>query len=346
MSNKTYYDILEVSPNATQEEISESYKLLASMIHPDRFTQGSKQWAKANEKLKELNNANDTLKDPQKRADYDAQIGASRPSAGAASTQGSQARQEPRQESRSSTQSGPSSARSAQESVNSVDGARMIYIPAGEFIRGSEDWSRSQPVQRIHLDGYWIYKYPVTVAQYRAFCRATGREMPSAPSWGWIDNHPIVNVSWDDAAAYARWAEGRLPTEAQWEKAARGTDGREYPWGNQWDSSRLHCSKRNLGDAVSTAPVGSYPSGASPYGMMDMAGNVWEWCSDWYDENYYARAPSRNPENTQMSTDRSRVLRGGSWGSYRPGDFRCPYRADYGPNYWGSDGGFRVARQA
>lgn len=227
---------------------------------------------------------------------------------------------------------------SVRSEINPIDDAEMIYIPAGEFIRGSEDDSDSRPVRRIHLDGYWIYKYEVTVAQYREFCRATRKEMPTAPSWGWIEDHPMVNVSWDDAMAYARWAGGSLPTEAQWEKAARGTDGRVYPWGNAWDASKCHCSKRELGDAGGTAPVGSYPSG-----VMDMAGNVWEWCSDWYDRDYYSVAPSRNPENTQMSTDRYRVLRGGSWLDFDPNDFRCAYR-DFFLDLGFDFRGFRVVR--
>jgi len=131
----------------------------------------------------------------------------------------------------------------------------MIYIPAGEFIMGSSKYDRETPQREVYLDGYWIYKYEVRVAQYRKFCQHTGREMPSPPSWRWADDHPMVNVTWDDAAAYTRWAGGRLPTEAQWEKAARGTDGREYPWGDDWDASKCHCSKVEWGDAGRTAPL-------------------------------------------------------------------------------------------
>jgi len=190
------------------------------------------------------------------------------------------------------------------------DGAEMVLIPAGEFIMGSKDYNNGKPQRRVYLDAYYIDVYPVTVAQYRRFCKETKREMPSSPSWGWIDNHPIVNVSWNDAKAYCDWAGKRLPTEAEWEKSARGTDGRKYPWENEWDARKCRCSRNNWGDAGSTSPVGSFPQGISPYGVYDMAGNVWEWCNDWYNDNYYKVAPLRNPKGPKGGN--WRVLRGGS----------------------------------
>jgi formylglycine-generating enzyme required for sulfatase activity len=226
------------------------------------------------------------------------------------------------------------------ERTNPKDGAAMVYIPEGEFIMGSDKSRDSRadddelPQRKVYLDGYWIYKYEVTVAQYRKFCNETGRQMPPVePSWVWQNNHPIVCVTWDDAVAYCNWAGVQLPTEAQWEKAARGTDGRIYPWGNVWDASK--CNNLNT---KQTTPVGSYPAGASPYELMDMAGNVWEWCADWYDANYYASAPAQNPPGPSSGTER--VLRGGSW-YYGPNLVRVADRFRVNPVGRGIGFGFR-----
>lgn len=187
----------------------------------------------------------------------------------------------------------------------------MIHIPAGEFLYGD-------PARPLSLPAFRIMKTPVTVAQYRAFCLATGLEMPATPSWGWHDDHPVVNVTWYGAAAYAEWAGMRLPTEEEWEKAARGTDGREYPWGDSWEQARCSNSKKI------TEPVGRYPAGASPYGVLDMAGNVWEWCDSWHD-----------------SDRRSHVLCGGSWNIDNPKIFRCHYRHHDYPSFRYGAYGFR-----
>ena len=213
--------------------------------------------------------------------------------------------------------------------INPKDGAVMVYVPAGKFLMGSNSkdtgryWDEA-PQHKVYLDAFWIYENDVTVAEYRKFCKVTGRKMPLRPSWGWKDDHPIVNVIWDDAKAYCDWAGASLPTEAEWEKAARGTDGREFPWGNRWDRRKLWCSSRPFSET--TAPVGSYPGGASPYGCLDMVGNVLQWCADWYDEDYYARSPTRNP--TGPASGYEHVLRGSSWLSldeeYR---FRCARRS-------------------
>lgn len=199
-----------------------------------------------------------------------------------------------------------------------------MRILTGEFLmgsdpRGDESASRyERPQRKVYLDGYWMGKTPVTNAQYAAFVTATGRQAP----WDWqngripagIEQHPVVCVSWEDAAAFCAWAsqvtgrEVRLPSKAEWEKAARETDGRIYPWGNEGPDATRCNFNRNEGEIT---PVGKYsPRGDGPYGCVDMAGNGWEWCADWYDEDYYQTAPARNPPGPQEGT--YRVLRGGS----------------------------------
>jgi formylglycine-generating enzyme required for sulfatase activity len=206
--------------------------------------------------------------------------------------------------------------------VNPVDGAEMVFIPAGSFEMGDADMP-SNPRRTVQLSAYWIYKNDVTVAEYRKFCDATGGTMPQAPPWGWSDNNPIVNVTWDNAIAYAKWAGMDLPTEAQWEKAARGTDGRKYPWGNEWDASRcVHSVDEN--GASPPADVGSHTD--NPYGLSDMAGNVWQWCQDKYDKDFWTSdaAKRTDPENEAIGDPH--VLRGGSWVNYNPELFRCALR--------------------
>ena len=243
--------------------------------------------------------------------------------------------------------------------INAIDGADMVYVPAGEFLMGSteaemeaafvdasahftgvkKEWFTDQgPQWRVYLDAYWMYKNDVTVAQYRKFCQATGKEVATAPTWGWKDDHPVVNVSWDDAVAYCEWAGVHVPTEAQWEKAARGADGRKYTWGNEWDPGKLWCS---VGEKrTSTTPVGSYPAGASPYGCLDMAGNVCNWCADWYGN--YSNADNHNPQGP--ATGKFRVVRGGSWNGDSEPNFRCAYRGYDDPTHRGGLDGFRAVR--
>jgi formylglycine-generating enzyme required for sulfatase activity len=231
--------------------------------------------------------------------------------------------------------------------INPKDGAEMILIPAGDFLMGSTDADKNaqdyeKPQHKVYLDAYYMYKTEVTVMQYRKFCTATGRKMPNTPDWGWKVNHPIVNVTWNDAKAYADWAGAILPTEAQWEKAARGTDGRIYPWGTTWDETKCanYTNSGKDNTTKGTHPVGSFPTGASPYGVMDMSGNVYEWCSDWYGADYYKNTPAKNP--TGPITGNWRVLRGGSWIS-PPIGCRGAYRGNDDPTCYYGYYGFRCA---
>jgi formylglycine-generating enzyme required for sulfatase activity len=244
--------------------------------------------------------------------------------------------------------------------VNPKDGAEMVYVPAGEFLMGSseadidaayvlnksvvkdakrEQYQDETPQRRVYLDGCWIYRNLVTVAQYRRFCEATSRKMPDNPDWVLEDDHPIVSVSWDDAKAYCDWADVSLPTEAQWEKAARGTDGRVYPWGNEFDPANCICEADGV--RHSTAPAGSCPSGASSYGCLDMAGNVWEWCADWYRADYYKTASARNPDGPTSGS--RRVMRGGAWYYIQPNYFRSASRHMIEYDEWLMGRGFRGA---
>jgi len=224
-----------------------------------------------------------------------------------------------------------------------------VLIPAGEFYMGMSDdevkarykdyrdelpasFANEQPQRPVHLDDFWIGRYEVTVGEYALFCEAMRRKMPYAPDFDpkWErKNHPIVNVNYIDAKDYCKWLSRvtkkryRLPTEAEWEKAARGIDQRMYPWGNEWDASK--CANSISKKLKSTPPIGSYPDDKSPYGVMDMAGSVAEWCSDWYGEDYYKKSPQRNPKGPKRG--KSRVVRGGAWeGVYGSRIFRCTHR--------------------
>jgi formylglycine-generating enzyme len=236
--------------------------------------------------------------------------------------------------------------------VNPQDGAEMIFIPAGKFVIGNNAYSSEAPHREVTLSNYYIYKTPVTVAQYEKFCRDTNRDMPPAPEFNpnWQHKkHPIVRVSWDSAMAYCEWASRggvvvTLPTEAQWEKAARGTDGQKYPWGNEFDLSKLWCSKSQPGDAGGTAALDrAIAISASPYGVLDMVGNVYQWCLDYYDEEFYQSrlADAMNPVNLTVGEQKLRVLRGGSWYDHVPDSFRCSNRNKYFPNGGRNDYGFR-----
>lgn len=196
------------------------------------------------------------------------------------------------------------------------DEMRMVGVPAGDFEMGSEvEGNYEKPVHTVYLDGYWIDQTEVTNAQYARCVQAGACSAPASNSSRRVDgyfddpayaDYPVIWVSWEQAQEYCNWAGARLPTEAEWEKAARGTDGRSYPWGEGID-----CERANYGFCVGdTVSVGSYPKGASPYGALDMAGNVWEWVADWFTDGY-PQSPRENPSGP--ASGNYRVLRGGSW---------------------------------
>jgi formylglycine-generating enzyme required for sulfatase activity len=207
---------------------------------------------------------------------------------------------------------------------------------------GTKDFDaiNDKPIHSVYLKSYYIGKYEVTVGQYKKFCNATGKTMPQQSGGKNSDNYPVVNVSWNDAREYCSWAGLRLPTEAEWEKAARGSGGRDYPWGKKWSSCRCNsCEKNDKYNKCS--PVGVFSSGISPYGIYDMAGNAMEWCNDWYGKKYYLKSPSKNPPGPARGE--GRVLRGGSW-DHIAFFCRSAFRRRAAPDYKSQCVGFRVAK--
>jgi serine/threonine-protein kinase len=232
----------------------------------------------------------------------------------------------------------------------------MVLIPAGRFIMGTDsEFKNEMPRRKVFLDAYYIDKNEVTNAEYKEFVDATGRKVPemnafSAVPLNWRNgtyprgraDHPVVLVSWNDAEAYAKWTGKRLPTEAEWEKAARGTDGRKWPWGNTWDREKCNTAESFFN---STRPVSSFPEDRSPNGVLNMAGNVSEWTSDWYSENYYSsRTSNNNPAGP--SDGETRVARGGAWDSKIASYARTGYRQDFPPNKKDANLGFRCAKDS
>ena len=244
-------------------------------------------------------------------------------------------------------------------------GIEFIYVPGGKFTMGTSErraaalasiedraeFSRECPTSSICTPGFYIARFPVTNAQYAQFIDATGWPVPyrgdelSRP-FNWdprtrrypegMDDYPVVLVSWRDAHRYCSWLGARLPTEAEWEKAARGTDAREWPWGNDWDPQ---CCNTIESGRKWLAPIGSYsPAGDSPYGVADMSGNHWEWCSSVADPYPYNAEDGRE----SVAAIGARVIRGGAWGNTRY-QARCAYRNSAHPDNCGFTIGFRVA---
>jgi len=229
----------------------------------------------------------------------------------------------------------------------------FVRVPAGEFLMGSTDDDKDaevveKPQHKVYLDEYWIGKYPVTNRQYQVYIKATTARPPtgwdgSRPPVG-KEHHPVAYVSWEDARDFCEWlsekggARVRLPSEAEWEKAARGTRGRIYPWGDQKPDDKRCNFTGNIGN---TTPVGKYsPAGDSAYGCADMAGNVWEWMADWYEGNFYRESPRSNPGGPESGV--YKVLRGGSWNN-NVGNFRSADRNRDNPTNSNYNDGFRCA---
>jgi len=220
----------------------------------------------------------------------------------------------------------------------------MVYIPAGEFTMGSNEWwPKSQPEHKKVTDAFYMDKYEVTNKRYKKFVEAVKRTPPAY----WVNgkfpaervDHPVVFVSWYDANDFCRWEGKRLPTEPEWEKAARGTDKRTFPWGDKFEAKRGNMPQLGKND---TMPVGNFENGKSPYGVYDMAGNVWEWTSDWF-KPY----PGNNHPDENYG-EKYKVVRGGSW--YDCTYYKCGISAPtynrifFNPMTMNNNFGFRCAR--
>lgn len=222
----------------------------------------------------------------------------------------------------------------------------MVYVPEGYFQMGhsASEAQDQKPMHFVYTSAYFIDKYEVSNAEYKKFIDATSHDKPRY----WDDerfnppDHPVVGVSWYDAMAYSRWKGRRLPTEAEWEKAARGNDGRLYPWGEKsaLGTKLYYVNVFGMEDKFEfTAPVNYYASGASPFGALNMAGNTWEWCLDWYDRDYYRISPELDPEGPDVQL--MKVLRGGSWINNIDG-VQATHRARNSPGIKNNIYGFRT----
>ncbi|MBI3811678.1 MAG: formylglycine-generating enzyme family protein [Nitrospirae bacterium] len=235
----------------------------------------------------------------------------------------------------------------------------MVLIPAGEFIMGSDQvdtegkgaefgmvkpfYLDEHPRHRVYLPDYYIDKYETTHAAYKTFVDATAarrlNNWPDGRMSPGLENYPAAGMSWYEAERFCRWAGKRLPTEAEWEKAARGTDGRDYPWGDAYDPAKANTGETGIGDLT---PVGRFETGRSPYGAYDMAGNVWEFTSDWY------KPYPGSDDLSDAFGEKFKVIRGGSWGGMAhyslPQFYRTAFRFYAEPQRASPDTGFRCAK--
>ncbi|MGM0488952.1 MAG: formylglycine-generating enzyme family protein [Planctomycetota bacterium] len=246
------------------------------------------------------------------------------------------------------------------------DGSLLLLVPGGRFLAGGPGSDEGGGVFEVELPPYYLGMTAVTNSQYARFLSQRRPGDFDLQKWILLDgdlldedcfvrksgggyeayggkpDHPVVQVTWYGAKAYCQWAGLRLPSELEWEKAARGLDGRAYPWGNEWDAGK--CRNDDNEHDEGTCGVWRYPEGCSVWGHYQMAGNVWEWCADWYDEDAYDRYRRGDLTAPTGGTSASRVLRGGSWGRHGPVLFRCAFRHHSHPVGRRNDLGFRVAR--
>jgi formylglycine-generating enzyme required for sulfatase activity len=230
-----------------------------------------------------------------------------------------------------------------QRGIAQPDG--MVVIPAGEFLMGAEDGLQdARPTHRVYLSSYWFDIYEGTNARYRQ-CVDGGGCTPPKDRKEFDDaqkaQHPVTNITWNQARSFCQWQGKRLPTEAEWEKAARGTDGRRYPWGNDEEVIKSRVRKGELSTGANgTEPVGRQAAQVSPYGVFDLVGSVSQWVKDWYAEDFYQISPARDPQGPARGS--FRVLRGGEWNE-KPPDLRASYRGWDEVTYWGPTLGVRCA---
>ena len=406
-----FYELLDVSPYATAEEIKAAYRIQVHLHHPDRLRQANDAVrVYAEDRLKKINEAYATLNDPAKRAAYDAihvknkrQRDAAGPiwrsddeepraaeypeyyagkskgrrkrkdtdewlrqEAEARKTEEFMARQRrAAEEAERKRQEDEERARTAARTRyprSAVHGDvlvctlapnvtfELVRVPAGEFLMGSdpvrdhEAQPTERPQHRVRVSEFFISRTPVTWHDYARYRAALRLEGPATPPGH--DRHPVTQVSWDDAVAFCHWLSGpgwkyRLPTEAEWEKAARGTGGLLFPWGDVWSPERANADNRHTG----TTPIGAYsPAGDSPYGLQDMLGNVWEWCQDWYDADTYAQSQViLDPIGPTIGD--GAVIRGGAFDAPRRHARVAARNWDY-PFKRRANIGFRVVAQA
>lgn len=234
--------------------------------------------------------------------------------------------------------SGPAPGPATPPPTHSTAG-EMAWVPGGENVMGTpsgEGFADEAPEHLVSLDGFWMDRTEVSVWQFQQ----SPLTLPRQPEWNWAADQPVVNVTWHEAARYCSWAGKRLPTEAEWERAARGDDARRFPWGNRFNVARVNSGMDGDG-YTHAAPVGSLPEGASPWGILHLSGNVWEWVADWYGDDYYERSPAHAPQGPSHGSQR--VTRGGSFEGRSATNVRAPVRLPLKASARRENVGFRCA---